>query len=137
MSNKIHGSCLCGAVSYESSAEPLFQGFCQCADCNKAGCGHYAAMGLPEDSVMIRGEYKTFGKTGDSGKKIYRHFCGNCGGLVFDKGDAFPGITIVNASLLDDPSLFKPSHVVYTKSALPWDHVDPSLAKFEALPPME
>jgi len=57
MSKKIAGSCLCVALSYESAAEPLFQGFCQCLDCNKVGCGHYAAMGLPEDSVTISGEF--------------------------------------------------------------------------------
>jgi hypothetical protein len=137
MSKKLSGSCLCGALRYESSAEPLFQGFCQCSDCNKAGTGHYAAIGLPEDAVTITGEYTAYGKPGDSGKMIYRHFCPTCGGLVFDKGEAFAGVMIVNASLLDDPSLYQPQSVIYTRSALPWDHVDPSLPKFEGMPPTE
>lgn len=137
MSKPLSGSCLCGALSYESSAEPLFQGFCQCTDCRKVGSGHYAAIGLPGEAVTVTGEYKAFGKRGESGQMIYRHFCPDCGGVVFDKGDAFPGVTIVNAALLDDPSRFTPDSVIFTRSAVPWDHIDPGLTRHEATPPME
>jgi hypothetical protein len=129
------GSCLCGALRFEVTGEPLFQGFCQCLDCRKVGAGHYAAMGFPEHALKVSGESRSYGKKGDSGKTIYRNFCPTCGGMVFDKGEAMPGIVIVNAALLDDPELFKPDSVVYARSALPWDHLDPRLPRFEALPP--
>ncbi|MBN1237370.1 MAG: hypothetical protein JXB36_02660 [Gammaproteobacteria bacterium] len=57
--------------------------------------------------------------------------------VVFDQGDAMPGVTIVNAALLDDPDAFKPESVIYTRSAVPWDHVDPSLPRFPAMPPTD
>lgn len=135
MASKLSGSCLCGALRFESSAEPLFQGFCQCSDCGKVGAGHYPAIGLPMDAVTISGKYSRYEKLGDSGKPIWRHFCPTCGGMVFDQGEAFAGVTIVNGALLDDPSLFRPQSVIYTRSALPWDHVDPALPKFPAMPP--
>lgn len=133
--NKLSGSCLCGALRYETTAAPLFQGFCQCTDCHKVGSGHEAAIGVPTSSVKISGKFTTYTKKGDSGQQIHRHFCPTCGGVAFVRGDVFPDVTIVNGSLLDDPSLFKPDHVIFARSALHWDHVDPKLMKFEAMPP--
>ena len=61
------GSCLCGALRYETTASPLFQGFCQCSDCHKVGSGKEAAIGLPADALKISGKYTTYSKKGDSG----------------------------------------------------------------------
>jgi hypothetical protein len=36
MSAKYQGSCLCGAVSYQSEAEPRYSFNCHCRDCQKA-----------------------------------------------------------------------------------------------------
>lgn len=132
---KMSGSCLCGALRFETTVEPLFQGFCQCTDCRKVGSGHYAAIGLPTDAVKITGKSSRFGKLGDSGKMIYRNFCPTCGGMVFDLMDVMPSVAIVNGALLDDPSLFKPQSAIFTRSAVAWDHLDPKLPKFEAMPP--
>jgi len=41
------------------------------------------------------------------------------------------------ASSLDDPEIFKPGLVVYTKRAPSWDQLDPSLPAFEGMPPPE
>lgn len=135
MPSTLKGSCLCGNLRFEASAEPLFQGFCQCLDCRKVAGGHYPAIGLPSQAVKVTGESRRYGKPGDSGKMIYRNFCPTCGSMVFDHGDAMPGITIVNAALLENPEAFKPQSVVYARSALSWDHIDPRLPRFEALPP--
>jgi hypothetical protein len=132
---KISGSCLCGALKYETTAAPLFQGFCQCTDCRKAGCGHYAAIGLPRDAVKISGKSTRFTKQGESGMPVHRNFCPTCGGMVFDVMDVMPDLLIVNGALLDDPSLFTPDSVIYTRSAMPWDHLDPQLPRFETMPP--
>ena len=129
------GSCLCGSLKFEVTGQPIFQGFCQCLDCRKAACGHYPAMGFPSSAVKVTGAYKTYSKAGESGKPIHRNFCPTCGGLVFDNIDVMPDVTIVNAAALDDPEVFKPESVIYTRSALSWDHVHPDLPRFEAMPP--
>ena len=135
MTTKLTGSCLCGGLRFEATGAPLFQGFCQCLDCRKASGGRYAAIGVPEAAVTISGEYRAYGKKGDSGQVIYRHFCPTCSSLVFDTGGALHGVTIINAALLDDPELFKPQSVVYAKRAVSWDYIDPSLPRFAELPP--
>ena len=135
MTTILKGSCLCGGLRFEASAEPVIQGFCQCLDCRKVSSGRYPAMGFPEQAVKVTGERRTYAKTGDSGKKIYRNFCPTCGGMVFDTGEAFAGITIVNAAMLDDPEQFKPQSVIYARSAISWDHMNPALPKFPTMPP--
>ena len=135
MAGTMKGSCLCGGVRFEAQGEPLFQGFCQCLDCRKVGSGRAAVIGLPDQAVKITGESRAYGKPGESGKTIYRNFCPTCGSMIFDRGDGFPGVTIVYAGLLDDPETFKPQMAIYTRSALSWDHMDPSLPKFPAMPP--
>lgn len=137
MASTMTGSCLCGALRFEARGEPLFQGFCQCLDCRKAGSGHYAAIGMPADAVTISGESRRYGKAGDSSHMMYRNFCPTCGSIVFDHGDGMPGVTIINAALLDEPEKFAPQSVIYTRSALPWDHIDSSLPRFPEMPPAE
>jgi hypothetical protein len=135
MTTQLTGSCLCGALRFEANAEPLFQGFCQCLDCRKVAAGHYPAIGLPEQAVKVTGARSTFAKKADSGHTIYRNFCPTCGSMVFDQGDGMPGVTVINAALLDRPEMFKPQSVIFARSALSWDHVDPGLPRFAAMPP--
>ena len=46
-----------------------------------------------------------------------------------------PGLVFVRASSLDDPEVFQPELVVYTKRAPSWDRVDAKLPAFEGMPP--
>lgn len=138
MTNELRGTCLCGSVSYAASGDSLFQGFCQCLDCRKAtGSGHLAAIGMPEGAVTVTGETKTFSKPADSGGMVERHFCPNCGSMMLDKSTGMPGVVVLNAAVLDDPEVFKPQSVVFARSGLSWDHLDPELPRFDGMPPME
>jgi hypothetical protein len=124
-------------VHYEASGDAAFQGFCQCLDCRKAtGSGHLAAIGIPEAAVKVTGTTKSFSKAADSGGIVERHFCPNCGSLMFDKSTGMPGVVVLNAAVLDDPEVFKPESIVFTRSALSWDKLDATLPRFEAMPPM-
>ena len=130
------GSCLCGAVSYECSAEPIFGGHCHCIDCRKAsGTGHGSHMMVPKDTVTVTGEVKIFEAPADSGNIIGRAFCPNCGCAVYSVNSAMTDAMFLPASSLDDPEVFVPKIVVYTKRAASWDHVDPALPSFETMPP--
>ena len=129
------GGCLCGAVRYDASADPVFAGHCHCEDCRRAsGTGHCSHLGLPEPALAVTGEVKFFDKPADSGNNISRGFCPTCGSAVFSRNSGMPGMVFIRASSLDDPEVFRPQMIVYTKRTPSWDRLDPSLPSFEGMP---
>jgi hypothetical protein len=130
------GGCLCGAVRYEVSAEPVAMALCHCRDCQYVSGGEPAAVVIvPRDALKItKGKPKDFTVTGDSGKHVTRRFCAECGTPLFSDVEANPAIWVVKAGSMDDPSWLKPNMVVYTASAQPWAHMDPALPHFAKMP---
>ncbi len=127
------GGCMCGAIRYECSAEPIFMGNCHCRDCQQAtGTAFAAEILVPHNAVTITGDVKYYDVTGDSGGIVSRGFCPICGSRLFSKIPELMGIT---AGSLDDPSWFQPGMDFYTASAQPWDYMNPDLPKFAKLPP--
>lgn len=128
------GGCMCGAIRYECTAEPIFMGNCHCRDCQQAtGTAFAAAMLVPRNAVKITGEAKYFDVVGNSGNMVGRGFCPNCGSRLFSK-PPIPELMGIMAGSLDDPSEFKPAVDIYTASAQPWDYMNPNLHKFDTIP---
>lgn len=126
------GSCNCGALRFEAKGKPLFQGFCQCLDCRKWSGGHSAAITMQTIDVIISGEFHSYEKRGDSGSIVYCNFCPTCRCLAFNTYASEVGMVSFNAALLDNPEVFSPEVVLYSRSALPWDYIDPSLPRCDA-----
>jgi hypothetical protein len=132
----LKGGCLCGAVRYEASAEPVFNGHCYCFDCQKeTGCGHSTVAAVPEGAFKIKGATTTFSKTGASGQSIDRIFCPTCGTTVFSRPQAMAGMLMVRAGTLDDPSQIVPGMSIYASRAQPWDQPAAAIPSFPEMPP--
>ena len=130
------GKCLCGAVSYTCSGEPVFAGNCHCNDCKKStGSGYAPVLFFVEEAVSVTGKVKYFSKPGGSGQLVSRGFCPDCGSPILSKVEMLPGMTGIKAGTLDDPSFYTPGMNVYTCRAEVWDVMDPKLPKFEEMPP--
>ncbi|MBN1527450.1 MAG: GFA family protein [Thermoleophilaceae bacterium] len=118
----LSGSCLCGAVTYTSSAEPLFTAVCHCADCQRqTGTAFSVVVGVPRDGFEVKGElsvHTTLG--GDSDLDTHRNFCGACGSPVVSYSDAMPDVAIIKAGTLDDTSWLAPQLEVWHSRAQPW-----------------
>jgi hypothetical protein len=133
---KFSGSCLCGAVRYESDADAMVAGHCHCIDCRKSGgTGHCSHLGLPEAGFNVTGELRFFDAPADSGNIVSRGFCPTCGSPIYSTNSAMKGALFVRASSLDDPELFNPQVIVFTKRAPSWDTIPGSLPSFEGMPP--
>lgn len=138
MNLPFEGGCLCGAVRYECSAEPVINGHCHCVDCRRSsGTGHCSHMGVPEAAVKIDGETALYEAPADSGNIVGRRFCPTCGCAVYSVNSGMAGLVFLRASSLDDPEVFKPQVIVYTRSRPSWDKSDPDLPSFETMPPPE
>ena len=130
MNLPFQGGCLCGAVRYACSAEPMFSGHCQCTDCRKdSGTGHGSHLAVPKGAVTISGESKIFEKSADSGNTVTRRFCPECGSPLFSELSASPGLMIIKVGSLDDPSWAKPTMNIWTDSAQPWCELSDELPR--------
>jgi hypothetical protein len=136
MSRAYTGGCACGAIRYEISAEPLVMNDCQCRDCqHKSGTGHGSYLTFADKrDVKLDGEATHWDIVSDSGNVKTRAFCPNCGSPVYLTFSAAPDLFTVHAGSLDDPSQYKPQLVTYSVRGYAWDHVDPTLRKFDKMP---
>ena len=136
MTEPYTGGCACGAIRYEISAEPLMMNDCQCRQCQRAtGTGHGSYMNFPRASVQLEGIAASWESVGDGGTRKHGAFCPNCGSPVFMTFPDMPDYFVVRAASLDDPLRYRPTMVFWASAALPWDHADPALTKFDQLPP--
>jgi len=136
MARTITGGCHCGAVRYQISADPIFAGNCYCEDCRKmSGSGHVAVLAVPDQAVTVTGKLTEYTSTGGSSQPITRRFCPKCGSRVSTSATVMPGVMMVTASTLDDPTKFTSQMSVFTSRAPSWDQPPPGLPAFAEMPP--
>lgn len=135
MAEGLSGGCLCGAVRYQSTADPKLVGHCYCVDCRKAsGTDHGTHLVTPEDGFTVSGEVKFYDHPADSGNIVSRGFCPQCGSAIYSKNSAMAGVVFVRASSLDDLEVAKPQVIVYASRAASWSQFDPNLPSFPEMP---
>lgn len=125
----VEGGCLCGAVRYRISADPLLSGTCQCRTCRKAaGAAIVPWLHLSPDTFAVTaGEPVEF----HSSPSVTRTFCGRCGTpLTYWKPSYGGGIDVTTCSL-DDPEAFPPMGHVWTSHRLSWVELADGLPCFE------
>lgn len=134
--NKISGGCLCGAVRYETEAEPITTRFCWCRVCQYLAMGNAAvSVCLPTEGMSITGETRDFQSVADSGNRMHRRFCPVCGTQLFSEAEARPHLIFVRAGTLDDREIARPAATIWTAQAPAWACIDASLPSWEGQPP--
>jgi hypothetical protein len=91
-------------------------------------------VAFPSEAIKVQGELKTYQDTGDSGQPVFRRFCPNCGSGVIADVNVLPGMTLVLAGTLDDPTAFTPTMEVFCSSAQPWMSTGGERARFPKMP---
>jgi hypothetical protein len=129
METILRGGCMCGAVRYECTGDTEAASYCHCDDCKKATGGPYTVGVLVKavDLRIISGRVKGYTSIADSGRKITREFCPNCGSPLFTRAEKGPDHVFLKAGSLDEPELIKPSCQTWTKRAVPWAYIDEKL----------
>jgi hypothetical protein len=130
------GGCACGAIRYETTAEPAVMFHCHCRDCQRASGGPFTSFVIvPAEAFRFsQGSVRLHDSPSHRGGKTHRGFCADCGSPILAKTDANPDIVAIRTASLDDASWFNPQMDVWTSDAHPWDQMNPALPKFEKYP---
>jgi len=132
----ITGGCLCGAMRYRASGEPITSRACWCRDCQYIAAGSATLnVMFRADEVTIEGEPADFVSVAESGNRMHRRFCPACGVHLFSAGEARPDLVIVRIGTLDDPDRIAPVASIWTRSAPRWACIDQRLPMFEGPTP--
>lgn len=135
MEVKFEGGCLCGAVRYRSTAEPMMGGHCYCVDCRRSsGSSRCSHLVVSKAAVAVEGEVTLYERPADSGNVVSRAFCPTCGAPVYSLNTGMPEAIFIRASSLDDLEVFKPGMAVYGSRAPSWENLDPVLPTFATMP---
>ena len=127
------GGCLCGAVRYQASGEPLNVRVCHCRLCQKAtGQPFFARAMFPSAAVRVEGETAGF----HSSEDLERRFCPRCGtGLFAQRRSRRDAISITLGSF-DDPGALKPEVQIWTSRRIGWVESLGALAECPEGPPV-
>ena len=85
MTQTLTGGCLCGAIRYAVNVPITELRACHCRDCQKSsGASGSVNAVIPRAALDItQGTPKRYVVTADSGRTLYRHFCGDCGSPIY------------------------------------------------------
>jgi hypothetical protein len=130
--------CLCGAVRIEIDAEPMAVRACWCRLCQYLGGGSATVNAcFPTEKVTTAGEVRWHDSVADSGNRMRRGFCPQCGTPLFSLAEARPHLTFIRAGALDDPSLAAPQATIWTSAAPAWACIDEAIPSYPAqIPPV-
>lgn len=122
MAGAVTGGCLCGKVRYDiaQGVENIIA--CHCTNCQKSsGAGMSHNTVIPSSAfTLTSGTPKVFTDTANSGNKLFRAFCGDCGSPIYSQREKMPEMMVVKVGTLDDSNAMKLAMNIWTKSARPW-----------------
>ena len=123
----LSGRCLCGEVTWQTDADPLWTGHCHCDSCRRATGAPFASfLCVPADSVTWTGEQTEFVS---SQGRVTRRFCNTCGTHTSYETTDRPNDIDLYAASLNDPARFKPNYHFHNDERLPWLRLDEHLPK--------
>lgn len=121
------GRCLCGAVTWTTTADVIWAGHCHCESCRRATASPMTSFfGVSRDAVVWTGQ---LGEVKTSQGRVSRRFCTGCGTQMSYQYVGWPDETHLYAGTMDDPTLFEPQAHFHYAERLPWLTVQDDLPK--------
>lgn len=124
----MHGSCLCGAVTYSVEAPLQLMVHCHCSRCRKSsGTGHATNLTVdPRQFRWLSGEDAVARFDLPGARSFGKWFCRHCGCPVprLARNGAF---LVIPAGSLDSPLPLHPSDHIFWGSRVPWGCPDGGL----------
>jgi hypothetical protein len=132
--SQIHeGGCLCGAVRYRVTAEPVRASICHCRNCQRRtgsafGIGAY----FRQADVEFQDSMKSFEyRSDESGRWLRTEFCPNCGTTLSWTAEVLVGLRAIAGGSFDDPNWLQIDRHGWTRSKQKWFVCPPQVLVFE------
>lgn len=127
MAEQTHsGGCLCGAVRYVATGEPINVRVCHCRLCQRAiGAAFNARALFAVPKVEIAGPVGVVNSSDD----IERGFCKSCGTTIYSKRASLGAMGLTFGSL-DDPDRFRPAEHIWVSSKQAWVVLEDGLPQY-------
>ena len=117
----IDGACHCGAVSFTAQVDPGRVMVCHCTDCQVlSGAPFRAVVAAPYETLVVKGQTKSYIKVAQSGNRRAQVFCPECGTPLWATAPENPTSVIVRLGCVNQRALFKPAVQIWQHSALQW-----------------
>ena len=125
---ELTGGCVCGAVRFRVTAEPLVAYFCHCTMCQKRSGAPVSAGGTfpMEAFAFTKGKPKII----ESLPGFVRQICGKCGSILGMRAKENPKLASVRLGCLDDPSSVTPEFHIFTSSQVSWCEIADDLPRY-------
>jgi hypothetical protein len=130
MSGAEHGGgCLCGAIRFRMTADPLWVAYCHCESCRRhTGSVVATFAGFAESTVSFsEGTPAVF----ESSPQVWRSFCGRCGSPISYRSTRFPGEVHFYIGVMDRPEQYLPQAHVHHGERVAWFDTKDDLQRFE------
>lgn len=130
-SANIHGSCLCGAVTFLMQLPSEWCAHCHCSMCQKAhGAGYVTWVGFKQDQVTVSADNEQL-IWYESSVGAQRGFCQQCGSSLFFRSEKWAGELHIAFGAIDDEIDCKPQANVFFDNHVDWMPVDSSLKQVD------
>jgi hypothetical protein len=130
------GGCLCGAVAYEATGEPLFMQNCHCQRCRRVrGAAHATNIFYKVPQFRwIRGDDQVAEYKLPEARFYTAAFCRHCAGSL-PKVAPERGLVVIPAGSLDTDPPMRPQRHIFTGYKASWFDITDTLPQFAAAPP--
>ena len=122
------GGCLCSAIRFRISGEPIFSSICHCATCRRASAAPTVAwLTFDRGQVeILSGRPHTY----RSSQGVVRQFCGTCGSQLSYESIESPTTIDITTASLDNANLFPPTMEVWLEHRVSWQSPDQTRAQY-------
>jgi hypothetical protein len=125
------GGCLCAAVRYRASADPIRVVNCHCAMCRRfSGAAFMTFVHFPAGAFAWTGAQPSRYR---SSADAERGFCAVCGSTLSMHEAVLADRIQISLGSLDRPDLARPDDHVWTSRQLPWLKVVDDLPRFATI----
>ena len=119
------GGCLCGAIRYRVTGDPVAATLCHCRSCRRASGGTNVAWAVFEKSrfELLEVEPRAY----RSSPGIDWLSCADCGSLTGYRRASRPDHMDITTATLDDPDAFPPAVEIWLDHKIGWETLNPDL----------